>query len=159
MKEGAAEAYILFELAGATYGLRTQDVNHMEMVQQITPVPNAAPFVEGVVFSRGQVIPVLNLRVRFGFEGQAPSLRSRLIVVQAGERRVGLMVDEAREFRSIPAEAIQPPHEAITGLSGRYLRGIANIGERLVLLLEVPEVLNSLGDEPAPSGTGGTVKA
>jgi purine-binding chemotaxis protein CheW len=131
----------------------------MEMMQQITPVPNAAPFVEGVVFSRGQVIPVLNLRVRFGFEGQAPSLRSRLIVVQAGERRVGLMVDEAREFRNIPAEAIQPPHEAITGLSGRYLRGIANIGERLVLLLEVPEVLNSLGDEPAPSGAGGSVKA
>src|SRR5258705_7441559 len=143
MNEAGSESYILFELAGASYALRTQDVIHMEMVQQITPVPNAAPFVEGVVFSRGQVLPALNLRVRFGFEREPLSLRSRLIVVQCGERRVGLIVDEAREFRSIGPEAIQPPHEAIAGLSGKYLRGIANIGERLVLVLDVEEVLSS----------------
>jgi purine-binding chemotaxis protein CheW len=150
MNEAGAESYILFELAGATYALRTQDVNHMEMVQQITPVPNAAAFVEGVVFSRGQVIPALNLRVRFGFKREPLSLRSRLIVVQCGDRRVGLIVDEAREFRSIPAEAVQPPHEAIAGLSGRYLRGIANSGERLILVLDVEEVLGSFRAESAP---------
>ena len=64
---GQTESYILFELAGTTYALKSQDVKHMELVEQITPVPNAPPFVEGVVFSRGQVIPAINLRVRFGF--------------------------------------------------------------------------------------------
>jgi purine-binding chemotaxis protein CheW len=148
----ATEPYILFELAGATYAVRTQDVQHMEMVEQITPVPNAAPFVEGVVFSRGQVIPALNLRVRFGFPREALSLRTRLIVVQAGQRRVGLIVDDAREFRNLPADAIQPPHESVSGLSGRYLRGIANVGERLILVLDVAEVLNSFaGESPQPA--------
>ncbi len=66
-----SEPFILFELAGTTYALRSQVVQQMEMIEQITPVPNAAPFVEGVVFSRGQVIPAVNLRVRFGLEKTA----------------------------------------------------------------------------------------
>src|SRR6185436_10941703 len=112
-------------LAGATYAVRTQDVQHMEMVEQITPVPNAPAFVEGVVFSRGQVIPALNLRVRFGFEKIPYDLRTRLIVINTGGRVLGLIVDTAREFVMIPPDTIRPPHEAIAGLSGQYLEGIA----------------------------------
>src|SRR5688500_8206020 len=77
-----SETYVLFELAGTTYGLRTRDVRHMEMVGHITPVPNTSPTVEGVVFSRGQVIPAVNLRVRFGFPREPHTVRSRLIIVQ-----------------------------------------------------------------------------
>ena len=135
------DSYILFELAGTTYALRSQNVKHMELVEHITPVPNAPPFVEGVVFSRGQVIPAVNLRVRFGFPRQEYTARSRLIVVEAGERSVGLIVDSAREFRNLPAEAIQPPNESIAGTSGKYLRGIAIVNERLILVLEIRELL------------------
>lgn len=141
-EQESAETYILFELAGTTYGVRSRDVQHMEMVEHITPVPNAAHFVEGVVFSRGRVIPALNLRSRFGFERIAHDLRSRLIVVQAQERIVGLLVDAAREFIPIPAASIQPPHEAITGLSGQYLEGIATLANgRIVLILDLENVL------------------
>ena len=142
-----ADSYILFELTGTTYGLRSQEVKHMELVEQITPVPNAPAFVEGVVFSRGQVIPAINLRMRFGFPRQEHTARSRLIVVDAGQRSVGLLVDSAREFRNLPAESIQPPSESIAGLSGKYLRGIAIVGERLILLLDIKEVLTSVSDE------------
>jgi purine-binding chemotaxis protein CheW len=69
------------------------------------------------------------------------TLRSRLIVVAIGERTVGLIVDTAREFVKIAADVIQPPPEAIAGLSGAYLKGIAKIGERLVVLLGLDEVL------------------
>lgn len=141
------ETYILFELAGTTYGVRSQEVKHMELVEQITPVPNAARFVEGVVFSRGQVIPAVNLRVRFGFPRQPHTTRSRLIVVEAGERTVGLIVDAAREFRNLPGETIQPPNESIAGLSGKYLRGIAIVNERLILLLDIKETLTFAGSE------------
>ena len=136
------EPFILFELAGTTYTVRSHDVQQMEMVEHITPVPNAAPFVEGVVFSRGQVIPAVNLRLRFGFKAIPHDLRTRLIVVRVDERQVGLIVDTAREFVKIPTDAIQPPPETITGLSGRYLEGIVSLGERLVLVLDLNEVLN-----------------
>jgi chemotaxis signal transduction protein len=157
-------SYILFTLAGTTYGLRSQDVRHMEMVEQVTAVPNAPGYVEGVVFSRGQIVPVVNLRARFGFERAPHDLRTRLLVVQAGERQVGLIVDSAREFVRIPAAAIQPPGTAITGLSGNYLEGIATLGDRLVLILNVNDIVDpsaaagvpAAGPAPADAAPGDT---
>src|SRR5688572_80546 len=120
-----ADSYILFELAGTTYGLRSQEVKHMELVEQITPVRNAPAFVEGVVFTRGQVIPAINLRMRFGLPRQEHTARSRLIVVDAGPHTVGLLVDSGREFPNLTAASIQPPSDSMAGLSGKYLRAIA----------------------------------
>jgi purine-binding chemotaxis protein CheW len=135
-------SYILFTVAGTTYALRSGEVRHMEMIEDITRVPNAPSFVDGVVFSRGQVVPVVNLRARFGFERAAHDLRTRLIVVQSAARLVGLVVDAAREFVNIPPDAVQPPHEALAGMSGRYVEGIASIGGRLILVLDLSRVLD-----------------
>ena len=139
----ARHTYILFVVVGTTYAVRSQQVLHMEMVEHVTPVPNAPAFVEGVVFSRGQVVPVVNLRARFGFERSALDLRSRLLIVQNGGRRVALLADEAREFVPIADSAIHPPNEAIGGLSGNYLEGVATLGERIVLILNIREVVET----------------
>jgi chemotaxis signal transduction protein len=139
----ATQTYILFGVAGTTYAIRSEDVLHIEMVEHVTPVPNAAAFVEGVVFSRGQVVPVINLRARFGFERAAVTLRSRLLVVQHESRRVGLLADESREFIRISDAAIKPPQEAIGGLSGNYLEGVATLGQRIVLVLNVREIVET----------------
>jgi purine-binding chemotaxis protein CheW len=69
-------------------------------------------------------------------------LRTRLIVVQAGARLIGLVADAAREFVSIPPDAIQPPNEALTGMSGRYVDGIASVRDRLILVLNLDRILN-----------------
>jgi purine-binding chemotaxis protein CheW len=135
--------YILFSVAGTTYALPSGEVRHMEMIEDITRVPNAPSFVDGVVFSRGQVVPVVNLRARFGFERTPYDLRSRLIVVQSDARLIGLVADSAREFVNIPADAIQPPHDALAGMSGRYVEGVASIGGRLILTLDLSRILNS----------------
>ncbi|HEY7913833.1 MAG TPA: chemotaxis protein CheW [Blastocatellia bacterium] len=139
--QNTSQAYILFDLAGTTYGVPSRAVQQVELVEQITPVPNAPAAVEGVIFSRGQVIPAVNLRVRFGFEKKPHDLRTRLIVIAAKNRVVGLIVDSAREFLSIPSSAVQPPHEAISGLNGNYLDGIATLGERIILILNLDEVI------------------
>ncbi len=141
----ASEPFVLFELAGAHYGVPSRAVRQVEMVEEITPVPNAPSFVEGIVFVRGQVIPTINLRRRFGFETVARDLRTRLIVVSSRGRTGGLLVDSAREFVSIPSGAIQKPPDEIAGLSGKYLEGIALLGERPILILDVDEVLNLRG--------------
>ncbi|HEX3703050.1 MAG TPA: chemotaxis protein CheW [Vicinamibacterales bacterium] len=139
----AADRFILFTVAGTTYAVHSHDVHHMEMIEEVTRVPNAPPFVDGVVFSRGHVIPVVNLRARFGFERVPHTLRTRLVVVQAAAGRiVGLIADEAREFVVLPAHAIQPPHDTLAGLSGRYLQGIASVGDRMILVLNLERVLD-----------------
>jgi purine-binding chemotaxis protein CheW len=137
----AGETFILFAVAGTTYAVRSRDVAHIEMLEQVTGVPNAAAFVDGVVFSRGQVVPALNLRARFGFERAPYDVATRLLVVQSDGRSVGLVVDGAREFASFDPSLIQPPASALSGLSGRYLQGIANVGGRLILVLDLAEVL------------------
>jgi purine-binding chemotaxis protein CheW len=142
MTQGLA-SYILFTVAGTTYALPSGEVRHMEMLEGVTRVPNAPTFVDGVVFSRGQVVPVVNLRARFGFERTPYDLRTRLVVVQAAGRVIGLVVDSAREFVNIPPESIQPPHEALAGMSGRYVEGVASLGDkRLVLTLDLTRILN-----------------
>ncbi|HEX8292765.1 MAG TPA: chemotaxis protein CheW [Pyrinomonadaceae bacterium] len=144
-----AEPFILFELAGTTYGVRSRLVQQVEMVEHVTPVPNAPPAVEGVVLARGQVIPALNLRARFGFERAAFDLRARLVVVSTGGRTLGLIVDSAREFLRIPEAAIEPPPEAITGLSGKYLEGVATVKGRIILILNLDEVIDVGGQQAA----------
>lgn len=137
------QTYIVFVVAGTSYAVPSYQVHHMEMVEQVTPVPNAPRFVEGVVFSRGQVVPVINLRARFGFERAAINQRARLLVIQHGSRSVGLLADEAREFITIAEGSIQPPGDAIGNLSGSYLDGVATLGERIVLMLNIREVVES----------------
>lgn len=137
------QPYVLFELSGTAYAVPSRDVQRMEMVEHVTPVPNAPPFVDGVVFSRGKVVPAVNLRRRFGFDRASFDLKTRLIVVAHRDRSVGLVVDSAREFVTIPAAAIQPPPEAMAGTSGRYLCGVATVGGRVVLVLDVAGMLDA----------------
>src|ERR1700677_1884324 len=100
------ESYVLFELAGSVYGLPSRNVRHIDMFEHVTLVPNANPAIDGVVFSRGQVIPALNLRVRFGLPRGEKTLRTRILFAQIHGRTVGLIVDSAREFRSFSADHV-----------------------------------------------------
>ena len=146
-----SEPYILFELAGTLYAVPSDVVQRMEMIEHVTPVPNAPPFVDGVVFSRGRVVPAVNLRRRFGFDRAAYDLKTRLIVVAHADRAVGLVVDSAREFVTIPTEAIQPPPDGLAGTSGNYLSGIATVADRVILILDVAEVLNHAAGHAPPT--------
>jgi purine-binding chemotaxis protein CheW len=146
-----AENYVLFELAGATYAIPSSKVQHIEMLEHVTMVPNAHRAIDGVVFSRGQVIPALNLRVRFGFPREERTLRTRVIFVQLGHRLVGLVADSAREFKNIPAASIRPIERALTGIAGNYLTGLATLNNRLILFLDIEAVLNLEQDESLAS--------
>jgi len=136
-----ADTYIIFELHGSAYGVRSSDVQHVDMLEHVTPVPNTVPSVEGVVFSRGQVIPAINLRVRFGLPRQAHTPKTRLVFLNVRQRVVALIVDAAREFQRIPAELIRPIQETLVGIEGNYVEGVASVKNRSVLILNVGAVL------------------
>jgi purine-binding chemotaxis protein CheW len=136
------EPHVLFELAGSLYGLPSRSVQHIEMLEQLTLVPNANPAIDGVVFSRGQVIPALNLRTRFGFPREEKTLRTRIVFATVHDRTVGLIVDAAREFQNFSTDSIRPIEETLTGINGKYLKAVTKAGERLVLILDLEAVLN-----------------
>ena len=145
-ENGHHDSFVLFELAGATYAIRSSSVQQLEMIEHITPVPNADNSVAGVVFSRGQVIPAVSLRRRFGFPEIAHDIRSRLIVVRTDGRSIGLIVDAAREFKRISQESIEPPSETLGGTSGNYIEGIATGDDRMILVLKLEELIRTTAE-------------
>jgi purine-binding chemotaxis protein CheW len=131
------ESFILFTVAGATYAVRSNQVESVEMVESITRVPRTAAFVEGVTSVRGQVIPVVSIRKRFDMEPVQPDLRSRLVVINIYGRKIGMIVDSAREFMKIDTEQIKAPAEALVGPETEYLEGVVTLDKRLILLINL----------------------
>lgn len=133
--------YVLFRVADAEYVLPAGDVLHMESYSGATHVPGAPVYVAGLMQSRRRVIPVVDLRSRFGLPPAAPTLDSRVVVVQAGERAVGLLADSAREVRYIAAEDFRPPPELIVEQSSGYVTKVAQAGARLLMLIDFRKVV------------------
>ncbi len=138
-------SYVVFKLGETFFGIRSKYIQQMEMVENITPVPKVPSYVDGVTLSRGKVIPVINLRERLGM-GRIPyDIKTRMIVVRLENRELGIIVDTAREYIPIPPEKIQESFENIFGIPNRFLEGIANLGDRLVLILNIEEILKGEG--------------
>jgi purine-binding chemotaxis protein CheW len=143
MTDQHSDQYILFVVAGTTYALPSSQVAHVDLVETITRVPNAAPFVDGVVFSRGQVVPAVNVRARFGFERAPFDMRTRFLVTNAGGRAVGLLVDSCREFLRIDPSSIHPPADALGGATESSISGIASAGDRMIVILNLDRLVAS----------------
>ncbi|HJX68320.1 MAG TPA: chemotaxis protein CheW [Candidatus Limnocylindrales bacterium] len=128
---------VVCELADEHYGLDIARVFEIIRHQPITPVPRAPSFVKGVINLRGRIIPVVDLRARFGMPEVEPTKETRIVVAESPSTRVGLIVDGVSEVLLVPADAIEQTPAVASGADGEYLRGIAKLGGRLVLLLEL----------------------
>jgi purine-binding chemotaxis protein CheW len=138
------EQVVVLELAGEAYGVEIGRVQEIIRMQPITRVPNGPAFIEGVTNLRGRVIPVLDLRKRFALDQDEPTRRSRIVVGELGDHTVGLVVDGVSEVLRVSAEAVEPPSSLVTTSDSAYLRGVAKLGERLILLLDLSKVLSQV---------------
>lgn len=137
------DSYIVFQIDKTNFGIKSKWIQELTMVENITPVPNVPSYIEGITLSRGNVIPVINLRMRFGLPKKDYDLKTRMIVVTLDNRKVGIIVDSAREYIYIPPEKIQPPPERMFTISSNFLEGIANLDNRIILLLNIKAILES----------------
>ena len=128
---------VVCELADEHYGLDIARVYEIIRNQPITPVPRAPGFVKGVINLRGRIIPVVDLRGRFGMPEVEPTKETRIVVAESGTTRVGLVVDSVSEVLLLPLDSVEATPEVAAGDDAEYLRGIAKLGDRLVLLLEL----------------------
>jgi purine-binding chemotaxis protein CheW len=140
--DGREEQLVVFRLAGEHYGLDIGSVQEIIVWQPVTRVPRAPGFVEGIINLRGNVIPVVDLRRRFGLEGAEPGRQTRIMVVEIGSLVVGLVVDGVSEVLRVPASAVEPPSAVISGVDTQFIRGVAKVGERLIILLNPYRILD-----------------
>ena len=127
---------VVCELADEHYGLDIAKVFEIIRHQPITPVPRAPVFVKGVINLRGRIIPVVDLRGRFGMVEVEPTKETRIVVAESSATRVGLIVDSVSEVLLLPLDSVEAT-PGVAGADAEYLRGIAKLGDRLVLLLEL----------------------
>lgn len=142
----AEEQIVLFQLAGEGYGVDIARIQGIIQVPEVTTVPQTAEFVEGVINLRGVIVPVVDLRKRFFLPTQEHGPDTRIINVEMADHIVGLVVDAVEQVLNIPADAIHPAPDLVTTIDSAYLRGIAKIDERLIMLLDLGKVL-SIGEQ------------
>lgn len=134
---------IVFRLKDEEYGVEVQQVKSIEKLEHITRVPRTPKFVKGVINLRGVVTPIIDLRKRFDLEETEYSESTRTIIVAVGDLEVGLIVDAANDVIDIPVDAIEPPPEVVGGVEAAYLRGVAKLDKRLLILLNLDKVLST----------------
>ena len=137
----ADKKVIVFRLKDEEYALSVEQVGGIERLESITRVPQTADFVKGVINLRGVVTPIIDLRSRFGIDEVEATSATRIIIVYFGGIEVGLIVDAAKDVIDIPVEAIEPTPEVIGAVDLDYIEGVAKLGKRLLILLDLEKVL------------------
>lgn len=142
---------VVFELGAEQYGVDIDTVESIIKMQAITSMPHAPSFVQGVTNLRGKVLPVIDLRLRFGMPPKTADKSSRIIVISVNETEIGMIVDGVSAVLTIGDLAIEPPPPITTTVDSTFITGIAKLDDRMVILLDLDRIL-SLEEQADISG-------
>jgi purine-binding chemotaxis protein CheW len=131
-----------FRIGNETFGVRIASVREIVRVPEITAVPSAPDTVEGVINLRGKIIPVMDLRKRFGHVDIQPDKKNRILVVELQNKLVGLIVNAASEVLKIPPSEIEAPGSVFAEGESSYVTGVGKLKGRLIILLDVSKLLH-----------------
>ena len=135
---------VTFTLGKEEYGVDINKVREIIRLVEITHVPKAPSFVEGLINLRGTVVPIIDLRKRFDIQAAGDEKETRIMVVDVNGRTLGVIVDAVSEVLRLHGENIEPvPATISAGVDSRFLKGVGKIGENLMLLLDLDRILNS----------------
>ena len=131
-----------FRIGDETFGVRIGSVREIVRVPEITSVPNAPDTIEGVINLRGKIIPVMDLRKRFGHAETQPDKKNRILVVELDNKLIGLMVHSASEVLKIPPSDIESPGSVFADADSSYVTGVGKLNGRLIILLDISKLLH-----------------
>src|SRR6202162_517043 len=158
------EQYLTFMLAGEEYGVDILRVQEIKGWDKVTRIPHTPAYVLGVINLRGAVVPILDLRCRFGLETIAFGPTTVVIVVRVvsgrDERTVGVVVDAVSEVYNVDAADTKPPPDVCGGVDTVFVKALATIEEKMLILLDIDRLIgNSIIDETAPAAAGSVKKS
>jgi purine-binding chemotaxis protein CheW len=133
--------HVTFRVGNASYAVPAADVLHLESFETATHVPGVPAYVAGLVQVRGRLVPVVDLRIRFGLPAIDHTIDRRVVVVQIGARVAGLVVDSAREVIKIDAAAFEKPPDIIEQQAAGFVKAVATVAKRMYLLVDVPRII------------------
>lgn len=134
---------VTFSIGEEEFGVDILKVQEIIRTMEITKVPRAQDFVEGVINLRGKVIPIIDLRRRFGLDSKEHDKHTRIIVIEINNMIVGFVVDSVSEVLRIPASTVEPPPPVVAGLESEYISGVGKLHDRLLILLDLDKLLSN----------------
>jgi purine-binding chemotaxis protein CheW len=138
-----AREYLTFRLGTEEYGIDILKVQEIRGYENPTRIANAPHFLKGVINLRGTIVPIVDLRLRFGCEAAEYNDFTVSIVLHIGTRTIGTVVDSVSDVMEIPAEAVRTAPDLNSAIDAAYIRGLAQVGERMVILLDIESMLLS----------------
>ncbi|MFI5295995.1 MAG: chemotaxis protein CheW [Thermodesulfovibrionales bacterium] len=136
---------VVFGIGKELYGVGIGFVQEIVRVPEVTEVPDAPPFLEGVINLRGKVIPIIDLRKRLRLDGKDKTKSTRVLVTENEGSKgglVGLLVDFVSEVRKVQSDDVEDPPEMVSAVGVEYITGVAKVEEKLIILLDLKRVLN-----------------
>jgi purine-binding chemotaxis protein CheW len=134
---------VSFQLGQEEYAIEITKVKEIILHGGVTKVPQMPDFIEGIINLRGNVIPVIDLRKRFGLPVGAVDEHTRIMVSRMDTKIIGLIVDSVSQVLKIPKAQIQPPPETIAGLAGEYLVGVGKLEDKMIMVLDIEKIITS----------------
>lgn len=132
---------VTFKIAEEEFGVEILAVQEIIRIMQITTVPRAPAFIEGVINLRGKVIPVIDMRKRFGLPVVERDSQTRIIVMEFNQKIVGFLVDAVSEVLRIPADTVEAPPPVVAGIGSEYIKGVGKLDDRLLILMDLDSLL------------------
>ncbi|NLK20783.1 MAG: chemotaxis protein CheW [Epulopiscium sp.] len=140
--------YVVFKLGNEEYGVDIQRVQIIERIQNITRVPKSPYFIKGVINLRGEIIPVMSLRVKFELEPDDYTDETRIIIVKIDENQVGMIVDQVKEVLQLSTEAIENVQGFTSDINLNFIQGVGKVNDHIVTLLNLKNLIDSTLNNP-----------
>lgn len=133
---------VIFKLGNEEYGIDISKVNEISQFKESNKIPNSPDFISGIINLRGDIIPMIDLKIKFNICTGSKTDR-RVIVTNIKEKKVGFVVDEASEVLSIMENDIDPPPELISREERQYITGIGKLKDRIIIILDLEKILTN----------------
>ena len=150
---------VVFKIEQESYGVPIDAVQEIVRVPDVTTVPDAPPFFMGVINLRGRIVPVVDLRARLRLAPAERTKHTRVLVTETDGRVIGILVDSVSEVRKLQSGAVEQPPDMIAAVGIEYITGVARIGERLIIFLDVEKILSVSDMNKVASTVGQAVHA
>ncbi len=136
---------VSFMLGSEEFGVDIMKIDSIVEFGKVTKIPESADYVEGIMNIRGSVVPIINLRKKFLMPDleEEKKKKAKVVVINIGDKQVGLLVDDVKEVLTISDEQLEEPPAEVGGVGKRYILGIAKIGEAMMIILDIDKILTA----------------